>query len=240
MNNILHIFSDGNAIIDQLKANPAVVHLPLMNVLDQLLQETPHEMQREWQRGVARFGAVYETGDDMVITLLSQTTAELRNSVVQKLRRAVYWGEPTDLAFLADSADLARQRIMETLYEYGQRLMHGTFPLVNVSIPSATAAAMQQAQDSQQDASLPQKHILHMRPDDWKDPYIPNPATRRHTSVDSNKSDMSHRVSNSTDTGEFGETRRRGSVLGVLKDMVSPQVFANTHRERYRTCTKLR
>nr|POE64883.1 hypothetical protein CFP56_69575 [Quercus suber] len=100
-------------------------------MLEESVDQAPEEIEREKQRGLARFGQEFDKGDEIAIIALQGVTIELQRRLLEKLRDAAYDDEVQDFMHLVDVTDVQRDRTVGALYELKQRLLQAK-PIVEV------------------------------------------------------------------------------------------------------------
>ncbi|KAF2207402.1 hypothetical protein CERZMDRAFT_102494 [Cercospora zeae-maydis SCOH1-5] len=122
-------FHDGSAILDKIKKKRALKRAPPPpRLLEESIDQAPDEIEREKQRGLARFGKAFQEGDYTAIIQLQQVTIQLQASLLEKLRNAAFDDDHaiTDFTYLVDAADGGRDKTIAVLHEFKQRLLNGT------------------------------------------------------------------------------------------------------------------
>ncbi|GIZ38326.1 hypothetical protein CKM354_000174600 [Cercospora kikuchii] len=122
-------FHDGSAILDKIKKKRALKRAPPPpRLLEESIDQAPDEIEKEKQRGLARFGKAFQEGDHIAIIQLQQVTIQLQASLLEKLRNAAFDDDHaiTDFTYLVDAADGGRDKTIAVLHEFKQRLLNGT------------------------------------------------------------------------------------------------------------------
>ncbi|KAK4553394.1 hypothetical protein LTR86_009451 [Recurvomyces mirabilis] len=118
---VISAYHDGGAIIQKIKLKRAARRAPAPpRLLEESIDQAPSEIEREKQRGIARFGKAFENGDHIAVIALQSITIQLQGSLLEKLRND---DENTDFMFLVDAADTGRDGTIRSLLELRQRLL---------------------------------------------------------------------------------------------------------------------
>lgn len=104
---------------------------PPPRLLEESLDQAPHDIEKERLRGVERFGPAFDMGDHIAIIQLQQITIHLQASLLGKLRNTAFDDDHkiTDFSYLVDVVELERDRTIATLHELRQRLSGTSTPL---------------------------------------------------------------------------------------------------------------
>lgn len=120
---VVSAYRDGGHIIEKIKIKRAQKRAaPPSRLLEESVDQAPEDIEREKQRGVARFGKAFEEGDTIAVIALQQITIQLQGSLLQELRNAAFDDAITDFRHLVDVADAGRDKTMNILIELRQRL----------------------------------------------------------------------------------------------------------------------
>ena len=125
---VISAYRDGGAIIQKIKVKRAAIRAPPPpRLLEDSIDQAPEVIEKEKQRGIARFGRAFAEGDHIAVIALQQITIQLQGSLLGKLRNATLDDEVvTDFTFLVDAADLGRDQTIATLLELRQRLLQSS------------------------------------------------------------------------------------------------------------------
>lgn len=112
---------------------------PPPRLLEESIDQAPDEIEKERQRGIAKFGKLFDHGDHIAIIQLQQVTIQLQASLLEKLRYAAFDDDSptavTDFSYLADTVDMARDRTVAVLVELKKRLSQPSLAVDMQSIP---------------------------------------------------------------------------------------------------------
>nr|POE93290.1 hypothetical protein CFP56_19302 [Quercus suber] len=155
---VISAYKDASIIIQKIKKKRAANRAALPStLLEESVDQAPEDIEREKQRGIARFGQDFERGDEIAIIALQGVTIELQRRLLEKLRDAAYDDEVQDFMHLVDVTDVQRDRTVATLYALKQRLLQAK-PIVEV------------AQITSQSRAVPPNTSDHQDPTDATDP----------------------------------------------------------------------
>lgn len=218
IDSILQVFTESLAVIVEVKKQPRFANLAILHDLEDAVRDAPSDINREFQRGRSRLGESFESGDADSIMALQQLTGNLHTRLLGMLRRMFSGSIAIDIGFLVDAADSGRHQTITALHDLRQRLTQperSTRAYPPRSIGNSTVPRI-----FQQPSSSSPQHISHLRPDLWKDPYFPNPASNtpapRKSSAPTPTLDQEQSPI-SDDTASAPTTRRRSSVLSLSK-----------------------
>lgn len=120
---VISAYRDGGHIIEKIKVKRAQKRAaPPSRLLEESIDQAPTDIEREKQRGIARFGKAFESGDTIAVIALQQITIQLQGSLLEELRNAAFDDAITDFRHLVDVADGGRDKTMNSLIELRQRL----------------------------------------------------------------------------------------------------------------------
>ncbi|EME39858.1 hypothetical protein DOTSEDRAFT_91218 [Dothistroma septosporum NZE10] len=128
---ITQAFNDGGAIIEKIKRKRAQKRAPPPpRLLEESIDQAPHEIEKEKQRGFNRFGKTFEEGDAIAVIALQSICIRLQSSLLEKLRNAAFDDDYaiTDFTYLVDAADIGRDKTIAALHELKQRLLVAQTP----------------------------------------------------------------------------------------------------------------
>lgn len=187
--------------------------------MEESVDQAPEDIEREKQRGIARFGKTFEAGDTIAVIALQQITIQLQGSLLEQLRNAAFDDGFTDFRYLVDVADAGRDKTMNTLIELRQRLF--TAETINPGLsPTTTLETVPSISSGRTRTSLPvppSPRITHKNtPPTW--------AQSNHA--------ISRDASGEEDAGSGAENiprraKRGSSLLGFLRHNRS-----NSHGDR--------
>ncbi|EMD00159.1 hypothetical protein BAUCODRAFT_367082 [Baudoinia panamericana UAMH 10762] len=147
---IISAYHDGAAIINRLKLKRAERCDPAPPpTLEETIAQAPEEIEKELQRGIARFGKAFQDGDHLAVIALQQITIQLQSTLLEKLKFDDDGRTDRDWMELVDVADTGRDRAITALLELRQRLLHAHSgperqePLVNGNGDGNIAGHMQ-------------------------------------------------------------------------------------------------
>lgn len=123
---VLSAFHDAEAILERIKLKAAQNGVsPPPRELEACIYQAPEDIEKEKQRGIARFGDAFEDGDHTATIALQQIIIQLQSDLMRKLRDVAHNEENVDLNTLIDAADSGRDKTIAALLELKQRLLHG-------------------------------------------------------------------------------------------------------------------
>lgn len=128
---IKQAFNDGGAIIEKIKRKRALKRAPPPpRLLEESIDQAPHEIEKEKQRGLNRFGKAFDDGDAIAVITLQQICIKLQSSLLEKLRNAAFDDDHaiTDFTYLVDAADIGRDKTIAALHDFKQRLLSAQTP----------------------------------------------------------------------------------------------------------------
>ncbi|KAK6443567.1 hypothetical protein LTR95_000394 [Oleoguttula sp. CCFEE 5521] len=121
---LVSAYRDSGVIIDKIKLKRAARRAaPPSRLLEDSIDQAPEDIEREKQRGVNRFGKAFEHGDHIAVIALQQITIELQSSLLFELKNAAYDDAATDFFRLVDVSDSGRDKSIDTLIQFRQRLL---------------------------------------------------------------------------------------------------------------------
>lgn len=152
---VVSAYRDGGHIIEKIKVKRAQKRAaPPSRLLEESVDQAPEDIEREKQRGVARFGKAFEAGDTIAVIALQQITIQLQGSLLEELRHAAFDDAFIDFRHLVDVADSGRDKTMNTLIELRQRLFLAE-PISLELSPTSTQNVIPQLISPKQRPALP-------------------------------------------------------------------------------------
>lgn len=231
---ILQVFTESLAVIIEVKKQPRFAKLGILHDLEDAVRDAPSDINREFQRGRSRLGESFESGDADSIMALQQLTGNLHTRLLGMLRRMFSGSIAIDIAFLVDAADSGRHQTVTALHDLRQRL---TQPERNTRAYPPRSIGNSNIPRIFQQPSISPQHISHLRPDLWKDPYIPDPASNdpaaRKSSAPTPTIDHTQSPRTPEDAAPAPTTRRRSSVLSLSKSKWARKIsFSKTAEQK--------
>lgn len=146
-----------------------------------------------------RFGKTFEDGDHIAIIALQQITIQLQGSLLEELRNAAFDDAITDFRHLVDVADTGRDKTIDTLLQFKQRLLTAE-PIKELGPPQN----LNELPPVKPKGALPSPPLTRAHPPTWQPGYV-----------------SSRDVSDVEDAASGAETpvtrpRKRSSIFGTI------------------------
>lgn len=163
-------YKDGGQIIEKIKVKRAQKRAaPPSRLLEESVDQAPEDIEREKKRGVVRFGKTFEDGDHIAIIALQQITIQLQGSLLEELRNAAFDDAVTDFRHLVDVADTGRDKTIDTLLQFKQRLLTAE-PIKEIALPQPQPTNEVPAVKPK--GALPSPPLTRAHPQTWQPGYV--------------------------------------------------------------------
>ena len=114
-----------------------------------------------------RFGKLFEDGDHIAIIALQQITIQLQGSLLEELRNAAFDDAVTDFRHLVDVADTGRDKTIDTLLQFKQRLLTAE-PIKEIAPPNI----VNELPPVKPKGALPSPPLTRAHPQTWQPGYL--------------------------------------------------------------------